>query len=159
MPVTLRTATDTIQRMEPAYYTKGKAMHAIRRVGAVYRMSRFNHQKYGLKAKTADYATKALALTAAQADYDLLRPATITPTTTTAGYTQPAVGATVVVPVTSATGLVVGQYVTIATGGKYEITAIGGLSITLKNLLPAPDNAAPTTAIATAKAFTVVPGW
>jgi len=49
--------------------------------------------------------------------------------------------------------------VTIATGGKYEITAIAGNSLTLKNLLPAPDNAAPGTVIATAKAFTVVPGW
>lgn len=159
MPVTLRTTNRSIQRVEPVYFGKGRYAHTIRRVGNVYRLTRVNREKYGFKAKTADYATKALALTAAQADYDLLRPATIAPTTTTAGYTQPAVGATVVVPVTSATGLVVGQYVTIATGGKYEITAIGGLSITLKNLLPAPDNAAPTTAIATAKAFTVVPGW
>jgi hypothetical protein len=160
MPVTLRTATDTIQRMEPAYYDKGKAMHAIRRVGAVYRMSRFNHQKYGLKAKMADYATKALALTAAQNDYNNLRPVIPAATTTSAGFTQPAVGATVAaVTVTSATGLAVGQYVTIATGGKYEITAIAGNSLTLKNLLPAPDNAAPGTVIATAKAFTVVPGW
>jgi hypothetical protein len=58
-------------------------------------------------------------------------------TTTTANYTQPAVGSTVVVNVTSSTGFAVGEWVWVSNGttlgaGAYEITATTATSLTLR---------------------------
>ena len=142
----------------PAFYGSGKYAHRIRRVGAEYFVDRCNTAKYRTTKKTSGpYATVALAQAACDTDVALTRPTGIAPTTTTAGYTQPAVGATVTVGVAAVTGLLVGMSVAIATGGTYQITAINALVLTLKNLGYG-DNAPPTTVIATAKAVTAVAG-
>jgi hypothetical protein len=157
MPVTLRTTNRAIQRFEPVYHGKGKHAYGIKRIGNVYRAYRMNSSRYtGMSAKQADHPTKAAALAWCQSDYGVVRPGTIAPTTTTASFVQPAIGATVPVLVTSAAGLVVGQNVTIGSGGKYEITAIAGLSITCKNL---GTGSIPGVTIPTAQAFTVVGAW
>jgi len=157
MAATLRTTARNIQRFEPVYHGKGKHAYGIKRIGNVYRAYRLNSGRYtGMSAKSADHATKALALAWCQTDFGLARPGTIAPTTTTASFVQPAIGATVAVAVTSATGLVVGQNVTIGSGGKYEITAIAGLSITCKNL---GTGSIPGVTVPTAQAFTVVGAW
>jgi hypothetical protein len=157
MAATLRTTARNIQRFEPVYHGKGKHAYGIKRIGNVYRAYRLNSGRYtGMSAKQADHPTKAAALAWAQADFNAARPGTIAPTTTTASFIQPAVGATVPVAVTSAAGLAVGHNVTIGTGGKYEITAIAGLSITCKNL---GTGSIPGVTVPTAQAFTVVGAW
>jgi hypothetical protein len=157
MAATLRTTSRYIQTNEPAYHGKGKYAYGIKRIGNVYRAYRVNGGKYtGMSAKQADHPTKAAALAWAQADFNAARPGTVAPTTTTASYVQPAIGATVPVSVASATGLAVGQNATIGSGGKYEITAIAGLSITCKNL---GTGSIQGVTIPTAQAFTVVGAW
>lgn len=68
--------------------------------------------------------------------------------TTTGGFTQPAVGATVNAPVATSTWMAVGQVLVVGpTGGSYLVTAIpDGLHVTLQNL-GYTGNAAPTSAI------------
>lgn len=151
------TSSAYIKSSVPAYHGSGKYAYRIRRVGAEYWVDRANSPKYRTTRKSlGPYATIALAQTAADSDLALIRPS-VAPTTTTAGYTQPAVGATVVVPVTLATGLLVGMCVSIATGGTYQITAVAAPNLTLKNLGSA-DAAAPAAAVATAKTVTAVAG-
>jgi hypothetical protein len=62
----------------------------------------------------------------------------ITTTTGASTYVQPAVGSTVIVAVTSATGLAANDYVTIfggtTAGGLYQITNVSGTNITVKYL-------------------------
>jgi len=152
------TSASYIKSSVPAFHGSGKYHYRIRRVGAEYYVDRCNTPKYRTTKKTTGpYATIALAQAAADTDLTIVRPSGVTPTTTTAGFTQPAVGATVVVPVAATTGLVVGMCVSIATAGTYQITVIAALNLTLKNLGSA-DAAAPTTVIATAKSVTATAG-
>jgi len=68
-------------------------------------------------------------------------------TTTTAGYTQPAVAATVSVAVATSAWAVIGQVVYVQNGGYYTVTAIADAThLTLSNLGYS-GNAAPTTII------------
>lgn len=63
-------------------------------------------------------------------------------TTTTAAYTQPSVGATVVVAVSSASGMLVGQTFVVAGGGFYKIVSISGLNVTALNVSDATNGVA-----------------
>jgi hypothetical protein len=143
----------------PAYHARGKYAYRIMSTGVdQFYARRTNCAKYRLTPKTlGPFATHALALAAAESDIALVRPAGVAATVTTAGFTQPAVGATVVVAFTAVTGYVVGMSVDIATGGTYQITNIAALNVTCRNT-GAAGNAAPTTAIATAKAVSAVAG-
>jgi len=147
-----------ISNWTSAYYDRGKYMHKISNpTPGVYMLKRSNTAKYRVAKKTTGpYATLALAMAAADADMQVVRPTGVAPTTTTAGFTQPAVNATVVVPFTATTGYVVGMSVNIATAGNYQITNIAALNVTLLNL--GGSNAPPTSAIATAKAVNAVAG-
>lgn len=70
------------------------------------------------------------------------------PTTTTANFTQPASGSTVVASVSSTTNYAAGELIFVGGGGGYYYcTATGAGSITLKNLAITGSNAAPTTVI------------
>lgn len=72
-------------------------------------------------------------------------------TTTTAGFTMPAVSATVTVPVVSATWLTIGQMLYVQSAGYMRVSAVPTTtSVTLENVGLA-GNAAPTTAIATSR--------
>lgn len=71
---------------------------------------------------------------------------------TTSGYTQPAIGATVVVPMSKVDLLLVGQNIHIEDGGDYEITNISLLDVTVENI--GGSNAVPTTVIATDRQVT-----
>lgn len=68
-------------------------------------------------------------------------------TTTTGGYTQPAVGSTVTVGVVDSSFFVSGQQVYVVGGGYYEVSSLGAGSLTLRNLTAAATNVAPTTAV------------
>lgn len=73
-------------------------------------------------------------------------------TTTTAGFTMPAVSATVVVPVAESRWMAIGQVVYVQSAGYFWVTAKPTTtSVTLQNI-GVSANAAPTTAIATARA-------
>jgi len=75
-------------------------------------------------------------------------------TTTTSSFTQPAVGSTVDVAVTSTAWMFVGQYVFVAGGGLYQVTAIGsGTSVTLRNLGDGASAAAAATVSTSASVF------
>jgi hypothetical protein len=142
----------------PAFFDSGRYGHRIRRFGNEYFVDRTNSAKYRTTRKTSGpYASIALAQAACDTDVQLTRPSGVTPTTTTAGFTQPAVGATVVVPVAATTGLAVGMCVTVATAGVFQITVIAALNLTLRNT-GAAENAAPTTVIATTKSVTATAG-
>jgi hypothetical protein len=146
-----------IHNFAPVYFKGGKWAHRIRKIGnAEYIAERANCKRYGSQAKAQWHSTQSAALTWCDNDIQIVKPQ-VPPTTTTAGFTQPAVNATVAVPVTNATGLIIGQSVTIGTGGLYKITAVAGLSITVQNT-GAAGNAAPAAAIPTAQPFTAVPG-
>jgi Phage tail tube protein len=79
-------------------------------------------------------------------------------TTTTAAFVQPAINATVVVAVaeTRANGFVTGQVVHIPTGGYYQITAWAPNSMTIRNVGHA-ENAAPAANIASGSKVTAIP--
>jgi len=154
----LRTS-NYISDSAPAYHDRGKYAYRIMQpTPDVFYARRTNCAKYRITPKTlGPFATRALAITAAEADIQTVRPTGVAPTTTTAGFTQPAVGATVVVAFTATTGFVVGMSVSIATGGIYQITNIAALNVTCRNT-GAAENAPPTTVIATAKAVSAVAG-
>src|SRR5262245_4359630 len=147
-----------INRWVPAYHAPGKYAYKIGvAADGQYWTKRANNPKYRSPRKVSGpYATMALAQTACDTDLALIRPS-VTPTTTTAGYTQPAIGSTVVVPVASATGILVGMRVAIATGGTYDVTVVAAPNLTLRNIGSA-EAVAPTTAVATAKTVTAVAG-
>ena len=157
MPLSVN--VDYISNWTSAYHDRGKYAYKIGNpTPGVYNVKRANTAKYRMAKKTlGPYATMAAAIAAAEADMQIARPAGVAPTTTTAGYTQPAVNATVVVAFTATTGFVVGMNVSIATGGIYTITNIAALNVTCRNT-GAAENAPPTTVIATAKAVTAVSG-
>lgn len=144
---------NALQLVQDRRYT-----HGIREFNGGYYGERRNTSKHGLTPKRSAVLT-TIAAAAAWCDTDLavIRPTGVTPTTTTAQYTQPAVGSTVVIAVASATGLVVGQTVDVSTGGRYQITVIATLNITCLNIGGA-GNAAPAAVVPTARTFTVVAG-
>ncbi len=67
---------------------------------------------------------------------------------TTAQFTQPAVDANIIVPISSVSLLVVGGFAQIEVGGSYEVIAINGLDVTLRNT-GSVNNAPPTTIVPT----------
>lgn len=142
-----------------AYHDRGKYAYKISNPTAgVFNVKRANTAKYRMAKKTlGPYATMAAAIAGAEADMQIARPAGVAATTITAGFTQPAVGATVVAAFASATGYAVGMNVNIVGGGVYTITNIAGLSITIRNT-GAAGNAAPTTAVSTGGAVSAVAG-
>ena len=71
-------------------------------------------------------------------------------TTTSAVFTMPAVGATVVVSVVNGLWAVVLQYVVVSVAGFFQVTARGATTITLENLGYS-DNVAPGTIVASAQ--------
>lgn len=75
-----------------------------------------------------------------------------TRTVTTASFTQPAAGSTVVVSVSSSVPFFVDQYVFVNGGGLYQVTALpSGTSITLRNLGHMTNAAASATVAASAR--------
>ena len=142
----------------PVYFAPGKFAHGIEKLSPTeYYAERRNRKKYGYAAHGQSFPDYDSALAWAQNDYNnVLKPPAIAPTTTTASFVQPAVGANVVVPVASAANMVQDQNVTIAGGGTYLIISIAGLSLTLKNL-GAAGAITPGATCATAAAVTVVP--
>jgi len=148
-----------ISNWAAAYHGRGKYAYKISNPApGVYWAKRANTAKYRTtKKKFGPHNTLGDAIAAAEADMQVVRPTGVAATTTTAGFTQPAVGATVTVAFTATTGYAVGMSVSIATGGIYQITNIAALNVTCRNTGKA-GNAAPTTAIATAKAVTAVAG-
>lgn len=89
---------------------------------------RFNESTLGVLVNYGSYGTNSSPIGPA-------------PTTTTANYTQPASGSTVVVSVARTSGWVIGQLVTVGTRGTYGasssyygVTAIGAGTLTLSNL-------------------------
>ena len=79
-------------------------------------------------------------------------------TGTSSGFIVPAVGSTTTVTVSDATGFSssLASYVNIATAGQYQVTAVSGTTITIKNL-GWDGNAAPGTVIASSKVFGAYP--
>ncbi len=70
-------------------------------------------------------------------------------TTTTAGFTQPSVGATVSVSVVATAWMVSGQFLYMTTGGFYAVSSITNSTTVVLTNLGYTGNAAPTTVIAT----------
>jgi hypothetical protein len=159
MAKVLYVADKQVKRFTPVYNASGQWTHGITRLGPTeYLAERRNRKRYQTEARSATFADQASALAWCQTDYNtVLRPDPIAPTTTTASYVQPALDATVVIAVASATGMVVGQAMQVGPpGGKYVITAIAGLNVTVRNPANAWTNVGPGVTVASGSAVQVV---
>lgn len=76
-------------------------------------------------------------------------------TTTTADYTQPAAGSTVVVSVADSSAFVVGAQAFIVNGGYYEVAAVGAGTLTLRNLSESAPNVSSGSGVVQPKAVYV----
>lgn len=155
----LTTTSGQVVNAVPVFHGPGKYAYAVRCVSPTdWRGERKNTGRYRTVAKqSGTLATKALALAWCESDWAVVRPTGVASTTTTAQYTQPAVGATVVIAFASATGYAVDMTVDVDTGGRYQIVSIASLNVTCRNLGGAA-NAAPAAIVPTARTVTAVGG-
>jgi hypothetical protein len=159
MAKTLYVADKNVKQFTPVYNAPGKWTHGIEKLSKTeYYAERRNRKKYGYAAHGQSFPDQAAALAWCQNDYNnVLKPSGIASTTTTADFIVPAVGASVVIAVASATGLVAPQSLNIGGGaGSYTIASVAGLNVTAVNTGKA-GNKAPGGTVTSGAGVTVVP--